>query len=107
MIDKDGFITLRGVCTYNRRNRNEEWTEMNKVLFTLPYPYVNYTNQFFKSVAGGNPDKSNRIMISRNADTGLTEVILVATSDNSDKPFCVLDGIRFYSETRLERTELN
>ncbi len=107
MIDSDGFITLRGIATYPRRNRNEEWTKMDKVLFTLPYPYSNYTNQFFKTVAGGNPDKTNRIKISRNPDNGTTEVILVSTSDTSDKPFCVLDGIRFYSETRLERTELN
>lgn len=106
MMDSDGFITLRGIATYPRRNRNEEWTAMNKVLFTLPYPYINYTNQNFKTVAGGNPEKANRIMISRNS-SGLTDVILVSTSDNSDKPFCVLDGIRFYSETRLEKTELN
>lgn len=106
MIDSDGFIMLRGIATYPRRNRNEEWTAMDKVLFTLPYPYINYTNQNFKTVAGGNPEKANRIMVSRNSE-GLTEVILVSTSDNSDKPFCVLDGIRFYSETRLERTELN
>lgn len=107
MIDRDGFITLRGICTYNRRDRSEKWTMMEKVLFTLPYPYSNYTNQFFKTVAGGNPDNTNRIKITRNPDTGVTEVVLVSTSDTSDKPFCVLDGIRFYSETRLERTELN
>ena len=107
MIDRDGFITLRGICTYNRRDRSEKWTMMDKVLFTLPYPYSNYSNQFFKTVAGGNPDNTNRIKVSRNPDTGAAEVILVSTSDTSDKPFCVLDGIRFYSETRLERTELN
>lgn len=107
MIDRDGFITLRGICTYNRRDRSEKWTMMNKVLFTLPYPYSNYSNQFFKTVAGGNPDNTNRIKVSRNPDNGAAEVILVSTSDTSDEPFCVLDGIRFYSETRLERTELN
>ncbi|OEK55979.1 hypothetical protein [Staphylococcus equorum] len=107
MIDRDGFITLRGICTYNRRDRSEKWTMMDKVLFTLPYPYSNYTNQFFKTVAGGNPDNTNRIKVSRNPDNGAAEVILVSTSDTSDEPFCVLDGIRFYSETRLERTELN
>lgn len=106
MMDSDGFITLRGIATYPRRDRNEEWTAMNKVLFTIPYPYINYTNQNFKTVAGGNPEKANRIMVTRNS-SGLTDVVLVSTSDNSDKPFCVLDGIRFYSETRLEKTELN
>lgn len=33
--------------------------------------------------------------------------IIKLETSTSDEPFCVLDGIRFYSETRLERTELN
>lgn len=103
MIDDNGFINLRGICTYPARDTTQEWSEMNKVLFTLPYPYVTYTNQFFKTVAGGNPEKTNRIMVRFNKDKQKTEVILVSTSDNSSKPFCALDGIRFFHETRYER----
>ena len=105
-VDKDGFVTLRGFVTYPHRNLDEEWSVMNLRLFSIPFPYLTYTNQFFKTVAGGNPEKTNRIQIKINKDTNKVDVILISTSDKNDKPFCVLDGIRFYTETRGERTPL-
>lgn len=105
-IDSDGFITLRGVLTYPHRNLDEEWSEMNLLLFTLPFPYYAYTTQEFKTVAGGDPDKTNRVIVSYNHTTSLLEVKLKSTSDNSEKPYLRLDGIRLYTETRGERTPL-
>lgn len=107
MIDNNGFINIKGFCTYPSRNTEEEWTEMNQVLFTLPYPYSTYSNSYFKTVASGNPNATNRIKVTFNKRTQKTEVRLESTSDNnSAKPFCVLDGIKFYNETRFERWEM-
>lgn len=108
MIDKSGFIHLRGVLTYPERDKtgdNTEWTEMNKHLFNLPYPYFTYTNQHFRTLAGGNPEKSNRIEVTYDKENRKSVVILTSTSDDASKPFCVLDGITIFTDNRLEWTD--
>lgn len=98
MKDDKGFVELRGVVTYPRENTNPtESYGYDKILFTLPYPYKPFKNSFHSTVASGGADRRNKITVNKQG-----QVILNSVYDQggTGKPFCSLDGIRFYIDSR-------
>lgn len=98
--DKMGYVHLRGVCTYTRDPAHTDATQSfdyNKTLFTLPYPYQPFRNTWYKTQASGGADRANRINVQIGGSVVLESVYDQA---GSATPFCVLDGIKFYVDTR-------
>lgn len=96
--DDKGFVELRGVLTYTRENTDGSASyTYNKVLFTLPYPYKPYRNTFYSTPASGGADRRSRLSVNVNGEVKLESVY---DQGGDAKPFCVLDGIRFYCDTR-------
>jgi hypothetical protein len=95
--DDKGMVYLRGVVTYPRPSAEASVVGFNKVLFTLPYPYQPYRHQWFRTVASGGADKANRVCVRKGG-----EVVLESYFDQggTGKPFCSLDNIQFYVDTR-------
>ena len=98
--DDHGWVHLRGVATYTRDVGDTDGTQSftyNKLLFTLPYPYQTFQKAWFNTQASGGANRVNRIR----ADVG-GDVVLESVYDQggSATPFCVLDGIKIYIDTR-------
>lgn len=102
-FDREGNIHLRGVLTYPKESIGEPdngYYYANLKLVKFGFPILARRPTWFKTVAGGNPTNTNRMVV-RTYDN-ITYLILESTNDTSGKPFGCLDGIVFVNDLRSD-----
>lgn len=101
--DREGNIHLRGTLTYPKENLgtpDNGFYYANLKLVKFKFPILARRPTWFKTVAGGNPSNTNRLVVRTYNNN--TYLILESTNDTSEKPFGCIDGIVFVNDLRSD-----